>query len=210
MIKHQTILSILLATALTGCGLQEGFRERCTISQTACDTVFGKNTVQAVEELDARVVMTEKEIETIKTVLDDQIKTAQLLSSQVQTNEMLLLLLQSSQSNQGDTIQTLVDSNQTLVERIDYQQTLINSHQIEINNLASEDSVVEYYDPCGQKPGAFNEVLLKTRTGKYLCYFESGGNRFLHKLEPGSYRTTDGTKCYFTLNVNGTVTNEHY
>jgi hypothetical protein len=210
---HVYIFAVLLVLILiysSGCGFQVGLRTSCTLNVTTCDALFGIDHSKANDILTDRVREIEKEVETIKTVLDGQINSVSLLSNQYSINETLISLLQTSVSNNSDSIQNLVDMNQTLANSISYQNTVINNHQIELNNLASEDPVVEYYDPCGTKPGSFNEVLLKTRSGNFLCYFENGSNRFLTQLSAGSYRTTDGTNCNFTLNANGTVTNEHY
>lgn len=69
-------------------------------------------------------------------------------------------------------------------------------------------SVVEMLNPCGTQ-SQFDEILLKTASGKWIAHFSSGGNQFLTVITPGTYRTTDGTNCYFTLNNDGTITGEH-
>lgn len=69
-------------------------------------------------------------------------------------------------------------------------------------------SVVEVIDPCG-KQAAFDEVLLKLANGQIMAHFASGAQQFLALIGPGSYSTTDGTHCYFTITNEGTVTNEH-
>jgi hypothetical protein len=67
-----------------------------------------------------------------------------------------------------------------------------------------QDTVMAVYDPCGDSPG-FDEILLKLADGTVLAYFESGSNRFLTVLRPGTYRTTDGSNCTFTLLNDGTI-----
>lgn len=83
-------------------------------------------------------------------------------------------------------------------------QTQINSNLAQIVALQEQDSVVEFIDPCGDGPG-FDEVLLKTSSGKLIAYFENGGDRFLTILSPGNFRTTDSQKCNFTVNSSGEV-----
>lgn len=69
--------------------------------------------------------------------------------------------------------------------------------------LEAEDRVVEYIDPCGASSG-FDEVILKTSTGKLLAYFESGTQRYLTVLKKNqSYRTTDAQSCNFSVNAQG-------
>jgi hypothetical protein len=73
---------------------------------------------------------------------------------------------------------------------------------------ATAYSIIEMKDPCGDQSG-FDEVLLKTASGSWIAHFASGQSQFLTVLTPGTYITTDGSHCYFTLNANGTITGEH-
>jgi hypothetical protein len=63
-------------------------------------------------------------------------------------------------------------------------------------------SVVSIFDPCGAS-GGYDEVILKLGNGKYIASFSdnaSGNNTRLVMLAAGgSYITTDGTNCHFTL-----------
>lgn len=68
--------------------------------------------------------------------------------------------------------------------------------------------IVEVIDPCGTQPG-FNEVLLKTADGKIIAHYADGAKQFLSILTPNNYRTTDFTPCYFTVNPDMTISNEH-
>lgn len=69
-------------------------------------------------------------------------------------------------------------------------------------------SVTAVIDPCGPQ-AAFDEVLLKLANGQIMAHFASGAQQFLALIGPGSYSTTDGTHCYFTITAEGEVTNEH-
>lgn len=71
-------------------------------------------------------------------------------------------------------------------------------------------SIVSVLDPCGDAPGVVDEVLLKLSNGQVLVSFSAsfnGHNTRLALLPPGTYSTTDGSNCIFTLHSNGTVTN---
>jgi hypothetical protein len=68
-----------------------------------------------------------------------------------------------------------------------------------------QQSITASFDPCGDNPGQYDEVLLKTSGGTYIAYFEQGGNRFLSILGPGSYRTTDTQQCYFSIDAQGII-----
>lgn len=70
--------------------------------------------------------------------------------------------------------------------------------------LQSNESVVELLDPCGDMPGQFDEVLLRTSSGKVIAYFETGSKRFLSVLVPNQgYSTTDVQACSFSVNSQG-------
>jgi hypothetical protein len=69
-------------------------------------------------------------------------------------------------------------------------------------------AVVAIEDPCGDAPGIYDEVLLKLASGQVLASFSdnsSGKNTRFALLPPGSYVTTDGSSCHFTLNVDGSL-----
>jgi hypothetical protein len=80
-----------------------------------------------------------------------------------------------------------------------------------------EDQFVEQYDissfidPCG-KEAKFDEVLIRLADGTVLAHFDGGSKKdFLVVLEFNSdnnYTTTDGTKCKFVVENDGTVTDD--
>jgi hypothetical protein len=65
-------------------------------------------------------------------------------------------------------------------------------------------SITKIIDPCGDSVG-FDEVILKTGSGKLIAYFENGASRYLSVIPTGSYRTTDGTNCRFEVTSSGVV-----
>lgn len=58
--------------------------------------------------------------------------------------------------------------------------------------------VTEVIDPCGDRAGSLDEVLLDTNQGVMAWYSGLG----LTLLEDGNYRTTDRQRCSFSI-VNG-------
>jgi hypothetical protein len=65
------------------------------------------------------------------------------------------------------------------------------------------DPVVQYLD-CGGDGTGFDEIVLRTKSGKLVAYFKENGSReFLTLLTPGSYQTTDGSNCPFTVTADG-------
>lgn len=74
-------------------------------------------------------------------------------------------------------------------------------------------SVVNVIDPCGDTPGIIDEVLLQLGNGTLLASVSdkvNGENTRLSVLLPGTYKTTDDSKCNFTVTSANQLTNEHY
>ena len=73
--------------------------------------------------------------------------------------------------------------------------------------------IVEVVDPCGDKAGVQDEVLLRLATGQLVVLFadnSNGKNARLVVLEPGNYITTDGSSCKFPVDNNYQLKGEHY
>lgn len=74
-------------------------------------------------------------------------------------------------------------------------------------------TVVGIVDPCGDASGIFDEVFLRLENGTLVASFSdnaSGSNTRFSILVPGSYITTDGSHCYFTIDNQLQLINEHY
>lgn len=68
-------------------------------------------------------------------------------------------------------------------------------------------------DPCGDSPGVQDEVFMRLSNGTLLASFSdtsSGQNTRFSVLTPGSYVTTDGSNCYFTVDGNNAIINESF
>jgi len=73
--------------------------------------------------------------------------------------------------------------------------------------------IAEIIDPCQDAPGVVDEVLLKLGNGSILVLFASnanGNNPRLALLGPGNYMTSDTTNCFFTIDSNSAIINQHY
>ena len=70
--------------------------------------------------------------------------------------------------------------------------------------LQGYDSIIATVDPCGDGHG-YDEVLMRTVSGKWIAYFESGSNRFLSVIPEGNYRTTDQQSCNFSIDSQGNL-----
>jgi hypothetical protein len=78
-----------------------------------------------------------------------------------------------------------------------------------LNAVVSAYSIDSVIDPCGDAAGIVDEVLLKLHNGQLLVSFSdntAGDNTRFAILNAGSYRTTDGSNCNFTVDALGNVT----
>ena len=68
-------------------------------------------------------------------------------------------------------------------------------------------------DPCGDKPGIYDEVFIKMANGTLVASFSNNVNgdyTRLSVLVPGTYMTTDGDSCTFTVTANNDIINESH
>jgi len=127
------------------------------------------------------------------------------LSSLNSSQALLQTQLNTVQGNVAILMTQMLSVNNTLP----VLQSNINSLQTQINNLTVtvNQSISSIVDPCGDGPG-LDEILLKTKDGKYIAYFESGSNRHLSVLQANTaYQTTDSQHCNFTIDSFGAI---HY
>lgn len=71
---------------------------------------------------------------------------------------------------------------------------------------------VDIVDPCGDTAGIYDEVLLRLGNGTLLASFSDnagGQNTRFSILVAGSYRTTDGSNCYFSVDSSNQIYGEH-
>lgn len=129
-------------------------------------------------------------------------------SSDIEELDDRLTELEDAHKQAVTTINTLSQSSNSNEALLNTLQTQANSMQVQIAQLESYENIVELVDPCGPHAG-YDEVLLKTSSGKFIAYFQSGnGNnqkRFLTELsENVLYSTTDTQLCQFSI-INGVV-----
>lgn len=112
------------------------------------------------------------------------------------------------QGGKGDscTVQTAVNGAIILCED-GTSVVLVNGQDGEDGEDAPPTpyTVTELIDPCGDQSG-FDEVLLRLANGALIAHYSSGNREFLTVVGPGTYSTTDGHSCIFTVHNNGSVT----
>lgn len=137
-------------------------------------------------EQDRRISELERQLSDLSSLFQSNVATVNALSA------LVSVLDQAQYQSQINSINSQIAALQ--------QQAV--SIQTQVVVLSTQDNVVEYVDPCGDNPNSFDEVILRTSSGRFLAYFESGGNRFLTMLSDGLYQTTDSQACRFTVSGN--------
>lgn len=193
MKQHIYLTFLVLALYfLSGCGLQSQLNElKVQESRNARDIEDLQNRVAALE------VTTNNNIK----LLND--------------NAILLATMQnfynSLSSKEGSDAASLQAQITSLTSTVSGLQTTVTAQVSNIVTLQTNENITAFHDFCGTKAGVYNEIGMVTSSGKIVAYFENGSSRFLSVLKDGSYITSDGTACYFTVSGNGTViSNEHY
>jgi len=77
----------------------------------------------------------------------------------------------------------------------------------------SEFTPVEIIDPCNDAPGIYDEVFLRLYNGQLLWSLsdnENGKNTRFSLAVAGSWKTTDGSNCFFSIDNSYNLFNEHY
>lgn len=200
---------LLLATLgfVTSCGVAESLNSACGSDlRMGCNAIFGYKdseqdvTIASVEtknnEQDARIALLES---SVATMIDNLNNLTEDMDD-----------LEDSTHNTANSIQAIVNANtaqllslSTTVTTLSGNLDGLNGNFTTLSNSLTK-TIVDFIDPCSDGPG-FDEVLMKTKDGKYIAYFEDGGKRHLSILNQGAYVTTDQQRCYFTINANGTI-----
>lgn len=171
---------ILTLVTLVSCGKHDAFNLK---------RMIGADYNNEMDKSDSKIKDIEKRLGDLEFKVENNIVTIQDLQLELD----LLNDEMDENSNEKAALST----------RIYALQTQINAAVIEIAELQAQESIVEFIDPCGDSSG-FDEILLKTSTGKIVAYFEQGNKRFLTILGNGTYQTTDNQACRFKI-VNGKV-----
>lgn len=116
----------------------------------------------------------------------------------------------SSCSTGGITVLSGLDTNQN--NTLDTAEVQSSS---EVCNGAvgpSPTAFTHAINPCGDNPSLIDEVIISDGQGNIFGSFSdnaSGHNTRFALIPPGNYITTDGDLCRFTINADGSISNEN-
>lgn len=223
MKKLLLVLTFLGLT--TGCGIAQQISKDCGGElNELCNGLFGDDG----EETEAALLEAQRQFEEYKRqqALEEEYVIGVLyaisnqlalhmgqiyqLQNELGALQASLVQLQDEEAADVAALQALIDG---LEADINAQSALVsalqvqsNANQIILAQLQGYGMVVEIVNPCGDQPG-FDEVLLRLSTGQIIASFSdnaSGANTRFTTIGNGSYSTTDGTNCAFTV-LNGVV-----
>lgn len=108
----------------------------------------------------------------------------------------------------GDASSCTVEQTVTgaVIKCLDGSVATVSNGSDGINGADGADgldgTVITFVDPCPTISHAFPELLALIE-GTYYAVYASGAKVHLAKLTPGTYQTTDGRSCVFTINAEG-------
>lgn len=117
----------------------------------------------------------------------------------------------------GYSLLTATDSNSNgLIDSTDKNYSLVDV----CNGVSGNDGAVgpsgilAIIDPCSDFPGVHDEVLIRLSDGRLLASFSNNVNgdytRFSILQSGVGYKSTDGSNCFFSVDANNQLFNEHY
>lgn len=208
------VLFALMVVILFSCGKKEVIvynTDDSFLNQIELNRVLSQANANALDFLCTRMTLLEGRTDDLQSrdvfnAFDLKLSLAEL-DAKIEANTVRLdalngLMLQTSDelADLTASVQNIENNFNIALGDIDTKFTnAFDGVEAELAELA--DSVTEMIYPCG--PNASEEVLLKTPEG-LIAYFEKGNSRYLSILRNGTYRTTDGFACTFTV-TNGEV-----
>lgn len=110
--------------------------------------------------------------------------------------------------NGGVTIVSALDTNRSGEVELDSDSNVKTASVCNGESVQGLFSNVQILNPCGDAPNIIDEVLLRLSDGSVLASVSdkaNGNNTRLSLIGPGTYKTTDGSECVFTLTPEGTI-----
>lgn len=204
----KALLLLVTVGLLSSCGLTEGLNKNCGSSvEMACNLLFGMDDEEQDQKIADNTFKNNEQDARLK-ALEEQ--NEQLIESMDSFSEQLEQLGDDDVSNKNylegliTTLTNTVTSNSIQLVSISNTLTTLQGTIVTLESTVSK-TIIATIDPCGDYPGHFDEVLLKTKDNKYIAYFEQSGKRFLTILTPGQYMTTDSQNCPFQLTNNNEI-----
>ncbi len=189
MTKLNKILFMAVTVALlSGCGVAQQQAGMCGGDfEMGCTTIFGFPEDKSTDKRqDEALNLLQQQVNSLNSTININIMQIQSLYSAIS-------VLQSTNNNQDTEISALTIALNNL-------QTTVNAQTTQLAQLSTGERVTAILD-CGGDSAGYDEVVLRLSSGKHIAYFKDNGSReFLAVLAPGSYQTTDQSKCAFTIN----------
>ena len=198
------LILILLPIILTGCGVAETISKQCKGSdiEMGCNTVFGYTDNEQDNDI-------KKKIRALESANFSNLLAISNITINIATLEANIEVIEANNANLNIDLTDLRDSIASYINQLAILANTVHTNTANIVSLQSNHNITKIIDPCGTVSNRYNEVFFRLSSGKIVSSFSdaaSGLNTRFAELKPGTYSTTDGTSCIFTVNnVNGTM-----
>ena len=189
---------ILAAFLIVGCGKHDPFPYNIAKGIGAEETADIDDAKKDLSDLEKRVTVLEQSLDSVINEMEENETALQLQLSELQS-DLEQAIADGDSALQANINQQITNVNNARAAGDATLQSQLNGLLARLVAIESEERVVAIIDPCPSVNASFREVLIKTSSGKYFAYFESGSKRFLTVLSPGNYMTTDSRGCHFTI-----------
>jgi hypothetical protein len=206
------LLVILCFFSLTSCGIAENIGQNCGGDlKSLCHAVFGgdrdNDQDEVLDDHQDQIDAIKQQVQALE--IQNSAALTQIAMNQSQINVINSILPTLDDQAQIDSLQAQINALTTQIGTpVTGLQAVVTNNTVLINQLMSNHNVTKLVDPCGDGPG-FDEVFLRTSTGNLIASFSqnsSGLNTRFAVIPPGTYNTTDGTGCTFTVGLDLSVT----
>lgn len=204
-------LLAVLIILLNGCGSQTDREYQCAVEGRNCEKVDRQHYTEEAGPAGARGVpgnqgprgpgcSVKAVTKGVLVACEDGTSAALMNALSTEQVEELFTAFEELLS----TIQQEIDELNDTRERLDELEMELERLDTEIDILSDTPEsqlFTEIIDPCGpENPLGLEEVLLRTADGKLLgLYYIKKKYSFLSLIGPGTYITTDTTRCRFTV-----------
>jgi hypothetical protein len=206
--KSVSVLVILVAAYLaTACGIPKQMSKDCGGDlEMGCKTLFGDSSADDEREANQSqsILALQNQMASLKANIETTLTYSSSSYASMLNIRQAISILESENAGQDAEILALQVQVAALASSLEAAQTDIYLLQSQYANLATAETIMGYLDCGGDGPG-FDEVVLRTSSGKLIAYFKDNGSReFLTVLTPGNYQTTDESRCNFSVSNTGT------
>jgi hypothetical protein len=147
---------------------------------------------------------TEKKIKELDQNVNDLEERQELFNQLLGLMEQRIIIIEGELSDQREVLTLLekmmnsvkLDLVKVNTDNKGVKDTLNNIQAVLDDLIANPITII---DPCGKNSKGFDELLIVLTNGDILVSFTDSKGTFLTLLKDGTYQTTDGQNCIFSI-----------